>query len=161
MFTCLLAGSSGCGKSYTLIQAVQYAAANNWLVFYFPYGMLRHPTRLENARFLDSPLVIDTVNSSTSYVYDPRTRTYTQPVYASRTLQNFSEVNSQLLQNLETSENVPIEGRATIPKGAPLTDLIAVGAKDQNSAPAILSTLLEILGKQTKWVVRYGNLGCC
>jgi len=59
-------------------------------------------------------------------------------------------VNSQLLQNLKTLEDVPIEGRATVPKGAPLADLIAVGAKDQNSAPAILSTVLEILGKQTE-----------
>jgi len=92
--------------------------------------------------------VIDTVNSSTSYVYDPRTRTYLQPAYASQTLQNFLTVNLGFLQKLKTLEDVPIEGRATIPEGAPLTDLIAVGAKDQNSAPAILSALLEILGKQ-------------
>lgn len=92
--------------------------------------------------------MIDTVNSSTSYVYDPRTRTYLQPAYASQTLQNLLTVNLELLQKLKTLEDVPIEGRATIPGGAPLTDLIAVGAKDQNSAPAILSALLEILGKQ-------------
>ena len=88
------------------------------------------------------------MNSSTSYVYDPQTRTYLQPAYASQTLQNFLTVNSRLLQNLETPEDMPIEGRATISKGAPLTDLIAAGAKDQNSAPAILSMLLDILGKQ-------------
>ena len=92
------------------------------------------------------------MNSSTSYVYDSRTRTYLQPAYASQTLQNFSAVNSPLLQNLKTSEDIPIEGRTTIPKGAPLADLIAVGVKDQNSAPAILSTLLEILGKQAEYV---------
>jgi len=62
-------------------------------------------------------------------------------------------VNLRLLQNLETPEDVQIEGRATIPKGAPLVDLIAAGAKDQNSAPAILSTLLEILGKQKEYVM--------
>jgi len=127
----VLTGSPGCGKSYTLMQAVQYAAANNWLVFYFPH-------------------VIDTVNSSTSYVYDPRTRTYLQPTYASQTLQNFLAVNSQLLQKLKTSTDVPVEGRAAIPKDTPLTDVIALGVKDQNSAPAILSALLEILGKQTE-----------
>ena len=92
--------------------------------------------------------MIDTVNSSTSYVYDPRTRTYLQPAYASQTLQNLLTVNLELLQKLKTLKDVPIEGRATIPGGAPLTDLIAVGAKDQSSAPAILSALLEILGKQ-------------
>lgn len=103
------------------------------------------------------PLVTDTVNSSTSYVYEARTRTYLQPTYASQTLQKFLAVNSQLLQNLKTSEDIPIEGRATVPKGAPLADLIAVGTRDQNSAPAILSTLLEILGKQTEYVVRHND----
>ena len=103
------------------------------------------------------PLVTDTVNSSTSYVYEARTRTYLQPTYASQTLQKFLAVNSQLLQNLKTSEDIPIEGRATVPKGAPLADLIAVGTRDQNSAPAVLSTLLEILGKQTEYVVQHND----
>lgn len=94
----------------------------------------------------------DTVNSSTSYVYEPRTRTYLQPTYASQTLQKFSAANSPLIQNLKTPGDVLVEGRATIPQGAPLADLIAVGAKDQGSAPAILSALLEILGKQTEYV---------
>ena len=102
----------------------------------------------------------DTVNSSTSYVYESRTRTYLQPTYASQTLQKFLAANSQLLQNMNASEDIPIEGRAAIPKGAPLADLIAVGAKDQSSAPAILSTLLGILGKQTEYVTQYGELDC-
>ena len=96
----------------------------------------------------------DTVNSSTSYVYDPRTRTYLQPTYASRTLQNILVANRRLLQQLKTSEDISIEGRASaIPKDTPFTDLIAIGAKDQSSAPAVLSTLLEILGKQEKYVI--------
>ena len=106
-------------------------------------------------------LVIDTVNSSTSYVYDTRSRTYHQPTYAAQTLQNFLAVNSQLLQRLKTPEDIPIEGRATIQKGTPLTELIAAGAKDQGSAPAVLSTLMGILGKQTEYVapcVGFGRL---
>lgn len=130
----VLTGSSGCGKSYTLVQAVQYAAATNWLVFYFPH-------------------VIDTVNSSTAYSYDPRTRTYLQPAYSAQALQNFLTVNSQLLRDLKTPEDISIEGRATIQKGAPLAELIALGAKDQSSAPTILSALMEILGKQTEYPV--------
>lgn len=90
------------------------------------------------------------MNSSTSYVYDPRTRTYLQPAYASRTLQNILAANRRLLQQLKTPEDISIEGRATIPKGTPFTDLITIGAKDQGSAPVLLSTLLEILGKQEK-----------
>ena len=97
------------------------------------------------------------MNSSTSYVYEPRSRTYLQTTYASQTLQKFSAVNSQLLQNLKTLEDIPIEARATVPKGTPLVDLIAAGAKDQNSAPAILSTLLEILGKQTEYVAGHDD----
>ena len=41
--TRLSAGSLGCGKSYVLIQAVQYAAASNWIVLYFPHGVFCHP----------------------------------------------------------------------------------------------------------------------
>jgi len=108
------------------------------------------PNSPKDASPLDFPLTIDIVNSSTSYVYDPRTWTYLQPAYASKTLHNFLTVNSLSLQGLETPEDVPIEGRATIPKGTNLTALINVGVKDQNSMPAILSALLAILGKQTK-----------
>jgi small subunit ribosomal protein S29 len=88
-------------------------------------------------------------------VYDPRTRTYLQPAYASQTLRDLLKVNLQLLQELSTPEDIPIEGRDTVPMGVPLTDLIAAGVKDQNSAPAVLSALLEILGKQKEYVVRY------
>ena len=38
--------------------------------------------------------MLDTVNSSTSYTYDPRTRTYLQPAYAAQTLQNFLTVKA-------------------------------------------------------------------
>lgn len=99
------------------------------------------------------------MNSSTSYVYDPRTRTYLQPAYAAQTLQNFLSANLQLLQKLSTPEDVLIQGRATIQKGAPLTDLIAAGAKDQNAAPRILSTLMGFLGKQTEYVWPFDDLG--
>ena len=33
-----IAGSSGCGKSYLLLQTVSYALANEWLVLYVPRG---------------------------------------------------------------------------------------------------------------------------
>lgn len=103
--------------------------------------------------------MFDTVNSSTSYAYDPRTRTYVQPAYAAQTLQNFLTANSRLLEKLRTPEVVHIEGRATIERGAPVTDLIAVGVKDQNAAPTVLSTLMEFLGQQTEYVSRLIDLG--
>jgi len=130
----VLTGPSGCGKSVTLIQAVQYAAANNWLVFYFPRG-------------------IDTVNSSTSYVYDARTQIYIQPDYALQTLKRFLTVNSSRLRTLITQEDIFLDKRPSLPKGTPLTELIASAMKDQSTAPAILSALFQELGAQTQYPV--------
>jgi hypothetical protein len=126
---------------YTPIQAVQYAAANDWAVFYSLNGAFCLELS-ENAWFLDLLTVTDTMNSSTSYVCDPRTRTYPRLAYAFQTLQDFLAVNLQLLRKLNTPEYIPIEGWATIPKGAFPTALIAVGTKDKDSVSAILSALL-------------------
>ena len=34
----MLAGKSGCGKSYLLLQAVQYAIQKDWVTLYIPRG---------------------------------------------------------------------------------------------------------------------------
>jgi len=130
----VLTGSPGCGKSFTLIQAVQYASSNNWLVFYFPRA-------------------INTVNSTTAYVYDAQTRTYLQPTYAYQTLQRFLTVNSNQLQTLATKDDIPLDKRPSVPKGTLITDLISLGMKDQPIAPAVLSAVLKELGKQTQYPV--------
>ncbi|THH20466.1 hypothetical protein EW146_g917 [Bondarzewia mesenterica] len=57
-------GSSGCGKSFLLLQGVQYAKSMNWIVLYIPRA-------------------INLVNSTSTYTYDLRTQTYLQPVFAS------------------------------------------------------------------------------
>lgn len=36
----LSAGPSGSGKSFTLLQAVEYCVAKNWIVLYIPRGVL-------------------------------------------------------------------------------------------------------------------------
>lgn len=143
------AGSSGCGKSVTLIQAVQYASSNNWLVFYFPRGS-EHPSYSHLILCLNSS-AINTVNSTTAYVYDARTRTYLQPTYAYQTLQRFLTVNSNRLRTLVTQEEISIDKKPSVPKGTPLPELIAMGMKDRPIAPAILSALLKELGKRTRW----------
>ncbi|KAI0272373.1 mitochondrial ribosomal death-associated protein 3-domain-containing protein [Gloeopeniophorella convolvens] len=117
----VLAGSAGCGKSFLLVQGVEYAAAAGWLVMYIPRAA-------------------SLVNSSTMYTYDLRTRTYLQPIFAQQTLQRFRTVNESLLGSLT------LEGGIELGDGV----LIDIGLKEQTSAPAVLSALLEALGKQTK-----------
>ncbi|KAH9967455.1 mitochondrial ribosomal death-associated protein 3-domain-containing protein, partial [Russula dissimulans] len=127
----VLSGSVGCGKSYLLIQGVEYAASAGWLVMYIPRA-------------------INIVNSSTPYSYDLRTQTYLQPVFAQQTLQRFRTVNEHALSSLVTEDKIDLEDGLSLPQGTPLLKLIDVGLKDQTFAPAALAALLESLGKQTK-----------
>ncbi|THH17829.1 hypothetical protein EW146_g3049 [Bondarzewia mesenterica] len=127
-------GSSGCGKSFLLLQGVQYAKSMNWIVLYIPRA-------------------INLVNSTSTYTYDLRTQTYLQPVFAYQTLQRFLTVNSTALQSLTTDREIGIENRAPVPAGTSLKDLIEIGLKDQMMAPTVLAELLEVLGRQTEFPV--------
>ncbi|KDQ51085.1 hypothetical protein JAAARDRAFT_211375 [Jaapia argillacea MUCL 33604] len=127
-------GSPGCGKSFALLQSVEYCASRDWIVLYVPRG-------------------INLVNSTSSYTYDLRTQTYLQPAFSFQTLQRFLSVNQDKLQSLKTITEVPLERRAPIPVGTPLTDLIAAGLREQSVAPTVLSALLEQLGKQEAYPV--------
>ncbi|KAA1468983.1 hypothetical protein DENSPDRAFT_857644 [Dentipellis sp. KUC8613] len=130
----VLAGASGSGKSYLLLQAVEYAAASKWIVMYIPRA-------------------INLVNSTTPYVYDLRTQTYLQPAFAFQTLQRFLKVNEAALRSLKTTTDVEVERRAPVPAGTSLADLVQIGVKDQTVAPTVLSAVLEQLGKQTDYPV--------
>jgi small subunit ribosomal protein S29 len=92
---------------------------------------------------------INLVNSSTAYSYDLRTQTYLQPVFAQQTLERFRFVNEHALNSLVAEDQIELGG-SSLPQGTPLLKLIDVGLKDRASAPAILSALLEALGKQTR-----------
>ncbi|KAI9464801.1 mitochondrial ribosomal death-associated protein 3-domain-containing protein [Russula earlei] len=127
----VLSGSAGCGKSYLLIQGVEYAASAGWIVMYIPRA-------------------INLVNSSTPYSYDLRAQTYLQPVFAQRTLERFRSVNEHAISSLVTEDKVDLDDGLSLPQGTPLLKLIDVGLKDQTSAPTVLAALLEALGKQTK-----------
>ncbi|KAI5124226.1 hypothetical protein M0805_005076 [Coniferiporia weirii] len=127
----VMTGSSGCGKSYLMLQAVTYCAVNDWIVLYIP-----------RAHKL--------VDSSTSYFYDPRTRTYLQPVASNQILQRFSTVNKKIFDKLKISEEIVFEKRKPIPADTPLRDLIKIAASEQHLAPMILSIVLEEVGKQEK-----------
>ena len=85
-------------------------------------------------------------------MYDPRTQTYLQPVFAFQTLQRFLTVNSSPISSLETQKEFQILDGPNIPSGSRLEDLIDVGLKDQALAPIVLSALLEEIGQQTQYV---------
>ncbi|KAH9975748.1 mitochondrial ribosomal death-associated protein 3-domain-containing protein [Lactifluus volemus] len=127
----VLSGSAGNGKSFLLLQGVEYAASAGWLVMYIPR-------------------CISLVNSSTPYSYDLRTQTYLQPVFAQQTLQRFRTANQHALSLLSAEDKIDLPDCLSLPRGTPLLKLIDVGLKDQTSAPIVLTALLEALGKQTK-----------
>jgi len=127
----VLSGPMGCGKSFLLIQGVEYAASAGWIVMYIPRA-------------------INLVNSSTPYSYDLRTQTYLQSVFAQRTLLRFRSVNEHALSSLVTEDKIELDAGSTLPQRTPLLKLIDVGLKEQTSAPAVLNSLLESLGKQTR-----------
>ncbi|KAL7280576.1 hypothetical protein ACG7TL_005510 [Trametes sanguinea] len=129
----VLTGKAGSGKSYLMLQAVQYCIQKQWLTLYIPRA-------------------ISLVNSSTAYAYDARTQTYGQPAFAQQLLKRFADVNAALLQSLTVQNSYPLEER-TVPTGAPLADLINVGAEFQNYAPTVLNAMLDELALQTKYPV--------
>ena len=89
------------------------------------------------------------MNSSTAYSYDLRTQTYLQPVFAQQTLERFRYVNEHAVNSLVAEDKIEL-GDSSLPQGTSLLKLIDVGLKDLASAPAVLSALLEALGKQTR-----------
>lgn len=94
-------------------------------------------------------LAINLVNSTTTYVYDLRTRTYLQPVYSYQTLQRLLTVNAKALSRLTTQNDIPVTPTNTVPTGASLVDLIKIGTDDQTLAPVVLEALMKELGQQT------------
>ncbi|KAI0741258.1 mitochondrial ribosomal death-associated protein 3-domain-containing protein [Daedaleopsis nitida] len=126
-------GKPGCGKSYVLLQAVQYSVQKEWISFYIPRA-------------------INLVNSSTPYTYDPRTQTYGQPAFAQQLLKRFVDVNEALIQGMKVQRTYPFEER-TIDSTSSLMDLINLGLEVQQQAPTVINTLLTELSEQTKFPV--------
>ncbi|KAJ6606930.1 mitochondrial ribosomal death-associated protein 3-domain-containing protein [Mycena sp. CBHHK59/15] len=129
----VLNGRPGCGKSFLLLQAAEYATATGWIVLYIP-----------RAKQL--------VNSSTTFTYSLATQTYLQPVFARQTLQRFATTNAAPLALLRTAAPALVDGR-TVPAGTPLTELIALGVADASAAPAALDALLSALAAQERFPV--------
>ncbi|KAL1659053.1 mitochondrial ribosomal death-associated protein 3-domain-containing protein [Schizophyllum commune] len=127
-----ITGATGSGKSFLLLQAVDYCAANGWVVLYFPRSY-------------------NLVNSTTAHVYDIRTRTFAQPNYAYGTLKRLLATNAPQLAKLRTTRaHASASHRFDVPEGTPLAELARLALKDQpmTLAPVALDMLLEELGKQ-------------
>lgn len=88
------------------------------------------------------------VNSTTVYTYDLRTQTYLQPVFAYQSLRRMLSCNADALTTLRTQTDHPIDRSTVVRAGSSLTDLVAIGVKDQALAPTVLSALFDELSKQ-------------
>ncbi|KAH9921716.1 mitochondrial ribosomal death-associated protein 3-domain-containing protein [Epithele typhae] len=129
----VISGKSGCGKSYLLLQATQYALQKQWITLYIPRA-------------------ISQLDSSSSYAYNRRTMTYDQPDFAHQFLKRFKDVNETLLQQLTLEQSYALEGR-TVDKSSPLMQLIQYGTETPSNAPTVLSAVLEELALQKNFPV--------
>ncbi|KAH9933487.1 mitochondrial ribosomal death-associated protein 3-domain-containing protein [Fomitopsis serialis] len=129
----IMTGPTGCGKSYLLLQTVEYAAHSDWIVMYIPRGL-------------------HLVDSSKDYAYDARTRTYSQPAYSDQLLRRFLSVNERLIETLKTREHVSLED-APVPAGSPLSELVKAGVQNPVNAPVVLAVLMDELSHQSTYPV--------
>ncbi|KZT64493.1 hypothetical protein DAEQUDRAFT_678488 [Daedalea quercina L-15889] len=129
----IMTGPKGCGKSYLLLQTVEYAAHSNWIVMYISRG-------------------VNVVNSTNDYAYNARTRTYLQPEYSGQLLQRFLSVNEQFTNTIKTREAVVLED-GTVPAGRSLTDLIKQGLQTPSNAPLVLEAVMSELSQQSEYPV--------
>ncbi|KXN85208.1 37S ribosomal protein S23, mitochondrial [Leucoagaricus sp. SymC.cos] len=124
-------GRSGSGKSYLLLQAVEWCLAHGWIVLYIPRA-------------------VNLVNSTTPYHYDLRTKTFFQPEAAYQILHRARVANAKTFKGLKTKESLTIAGAAKpIPAGTILYDLLDIPREQLAQAPIILGTLLKELEGHT------------
>ncbi|RXW16060.1 hypothetical protein EST38_g9796 [Candolleomyces aberdarensis] len=138
----VLTGRAGCGKSFLLHQAVQYAKSEGWIVLYIP-----------RAKTL--------INSTTTYTYDLRTQTYLQPQASYRIVEKLLTVNSDALSTLTLSAPFTLGGDQDKSKlqvfkeGTKLSEVAQACVKDKSyqSACGTLEVLMRELEGQTKFPV--------
>ncbi|KAG8874602.1 37S ribosomal protein S23 mitochondrial [Tulasnella sp. 331] len=133
----VLTGPAGCGKSVLLLQAANYCALNEWIVYY-------------------APRAVEWVNASTEFSFDYRSRVFHQYNLAASALSRISQASRGKLREIQLSKDVPLPGGkagAVLKKGTPLEALVTVGTKDPALAPQTLVLLFEALGEQTQYPV--------
>ncbi|KIY69448.1 hypothetical protein CYLTODRAFT_349530 [Cylindrobasidium torrendii FP15055 ss-10] len=121
-------GSAGTGKSHLLLQTVQHCHLQKWVVIYIPRAYA-------------------TVDSTTTHVYDLRTRTYVQPFFSWQLVQRIFSTNQAILDTLTTTEKHDF-GKVSVEAGQPLQELHRIAETDKYFAPQVLEVVLAELGKQ-------------
>jgi small subunit ribosomal protein S29 len=89
------------------------------------------------------------VNSSSSFQYDEKTRTFHQNQASNKILQQMLRFNKNILSQLTTTSNYTF-ARNELAAGSPLDSLLQVGITDETLASAVLAVVFEELGKQTE-----------
>ncbi|KAJ7460799.1 mitochondrial ribosomal death-associated protein 3-domain-containing protein [Mycena latifolia] len=133
----VLNGRPGCGKSFLLLQAAEYASASGeWIVLYIP-----------RARRL--------VDGSTPYHYSLQSQTYLQPRAALETLHRLGVANQHLLELIFTTAPLVLDGGAEFPAGTQLLDVVdgVRNLEDPAHAVPALEYVLRELGEQTLFPV--------
>ena len=136
-----------------LLQLVEHAIQRNWIVIYIPRGKLR---KRNNWSFFNLIwLAVDIVNSTTSFAYDIRTRTYLQPHFSFQTLQRMLTVNKTAFESIYLPNSIVLD-KQTIPAGTNLAKAIGIIVTEKNksgsvaSSPALLEGVMRTLDTQTK-----------
>ncbi|KAG9006114.1 37S ribosomal protein S23 mitochondrial [Tulasnella sp. JGI-2019a] len=133
----VLTGPAGCGKSVLLLQAANYCALNEWIVYY-------------------APRAVEWVDASSEYSFDYRSRVFHQYNLAATALNRILQASHGKLGKIKLNKDIPLPGGKTgavLKAGTPLEALVSVGTKDPALAPQTLTLLLEALGEQTQYPV--------
>ncbi|KAI0339407.1 hypothetical protein BDW22DRAFT_1409048 [Trametopsis cervina] len=130
----IITGQMGSGKSFLLLQAVEYWRKKGHVVLYIPRSL-------------------KLIDSSSSYYYDLRTRTYLQSEFSAQVLARFRDVNSTIFEELKTTEDILLSARRTVTMGSTLSDLVRAGLRQNLDAPSVLSALMKELERQSTFPV--------
>ncbi|TYJ57428.1 hypothetical protein B9479_001744 [Cryptococcus floricola] len=130
----ILTGEKGSGKSILLLQSVVYALETDWIVLY-------------------QPRASKWTNSTSHYIYDPSTKTYSQWESAQDILNVLVQTNKDKLDAIKLDETVELAKGKEIKQGSSLTEVAQLGAKDDRVAVAAFEAVIDVLEKQTQFPV--------
>lgn len=135
-----------------LLQAVNYCALNEWIVYYAP--------RSKFILCLCDPLLthllasaIEWVDATSEYSFDYRSRLFHQYNIAATALARIVQANEAKLQKIHLRQDTPMPGGkagAVLREGTTLDVLASVGTKEPALAPQTLVLLFEALAQQTQ-----------
>ncbi|KAE8266552.1 hypothetical protein A4X09_0g5791 [Tilletia walkeri] len=136
--TSVVHGPRGAGASTLLIHSVSHALDQRWLVFYMPS-------------------LISLINSTSAYVYDPKQRTYLQPLAAQQILRAFGQVNERGLANVKV-DDAALEAAH---KAASAVEGASSGSNEASSSTSSSSSTLTAAAKNLHSLTMAGASESC